>query len=390
MGQYGECVGIFNIAVFSNYMRMDITNLMQSQTKDTFQKLADLQNKMKSISILFKKRNYSRPDDLFFSIEDLSIMGKEYWFLHFCSAGSKDQAVITFGRALDSVQVNKTKVHNKEIVNPILKRDELSCASVAWIYDGKKSQKLAKKIVIDSLAKVILSSNVSKNKNREITAIGSHGSASICGKYPDYKITLYEKAKKVFYAHAHLRKKHAPYEIIDMFSQPIIPGLGASMVNYYFDFDGQINNRKISGSAYLQKVVASLFLTPWNWVRICFRDGSVVDFFSAKPLGQKNVEVACVGYFEHKGRRTSFNSLKLDSWGSKNKKKWILHSKDFLLSMNSYALQKFKMSSKTKFEYDEYLVSVSDFFVRVKKDEIFLKDVGAGSGIVEDATGYLL
>lgn len=348
------------------------------------EKLEFLKSRFDAFGRMFKRKHYALPDDLFFAIEDLPLIGKEYWFLHFCVPGSKDQAIITFGRALDKVRVNRTNVDKitKKSVN--LKLNEIPCASVVWLYDSKRG----KRVVLDSEVSLSIEGGDGA-KTLEAKKGKSH--AKVCGKYPNYRVSLVKNSKNIF--DAKVKKPSGaktPFEIIRMFAQPIAPGLEAAMVNYYFDFEGKMNGRKISGSAYLQKVVAAIPLAPWNWVRMHFEDGTVLDFFAGKPLGDPKIKVACVAYLEHGGKRVKLECPELEFMGDGEKRSWILRGVDFLLCMKSYSVQRFKMSNKTEFIYDEFLVTATDFVAKFEKKTITIDDTGAGSGIVEEASGYLI
>ena len=78
----------------------------------------------------------------------------------------------------------------------------------------------------------------------------------------------------------------------------------SSLCQKNYDFKGKLDGKKLSGKAYLQKVVAVLPLAPWNWVRLHFSNGDIVDFFTAKPLGSKSdMRFACNDYIELNGKR---------------------------------------------------------------------------------------
>jgi len=341
-----------------------------------------LQSRLNAFKSTFRKKDYKQPDDLFFAIEDLPFIGKEYWFLHFCTPGSKDQVILTFGRALDAVQVNRTNVDKSTKRSVGLKINKIPCAAVVWLYDSKKG----KQVILNSQVSLSLKGG---SGDKTLEAKKGKSNAKVVGKYPKYEISLLKNNCRIFVANVRPSKNRVPYEIIRMFSQPLAPGLGAAMVNYYFDFKGKMLGRNVHGSAYLQKVIAAIPLAPWNWVRMHFKDGTVVDFFAGKPLGSDNVKVACVAYLEHKGKRTKFDCPKLDYIGDADERSWTLRGKGFLLCMKSYCVQRFKMRSKTEFIYDEFLVTAANFVAKVNGKTITLDDVGAGSGIVEEASGYL-
>ncbi|MFH1306369.1 MAG: hypothetical protein ABIH83_01770 [Candidatus Micrarchaeota archaeon] len=346
----------------------------------------NLKSRINAFSRVFKSNVYKGPDDLFFSIEELPISGKEYWFMHLCVPGKKEQVVLTFGRAQGSVTVNRTHVKSskKKLINP--KEGEVCCAALCWLYDSK----LGKKVVLDSN---VLLKVQSKGEGKLLVAERNKKIVSVRGHYPNYYVSVSSGSKSYFKAKVRAPTDGMiPYEIVEIFKPPVAKGLGVVIVNYYFDFSGMLNSKKVKGKAYLQKVIAAIPFTPWNWIRIQFESGSTIDFFVGRPFGKSRhgLHVHCVAFFEHNGKRYEFKNLKIKSWLEGKNSRWLLHGDKFYLAMKSYALQAFLMKTKTTFKYNEYLVEAVDFAAITKKGAITLEDVGKGSGIVEDASGYLL
>ena len=338
----------------------------------------------KSFTDLFKSRHYAGPDDLFFAVEELPAMGKEYWFLYFCAPPQEEQVVVTAGRSVDPVKVNKTDVENG-VDSTISDHhpDSVSCATVCW-YHGKKRQ-----VAIDSSAQVHV-----EKKGRENCLNIRHGNNTVVvsGHYPKFAISLTKDGREVFKANAFPPKTGLPYEKVHLLKNPIAPRLGAAMVNYYFDFEGKLEGKRLRGKAYLQKVVAVMPLAPWNWVRVHFAKGAVIDFFAGKPFGDQkpSMHFASNDFFEVEGHRVRLGQVRLDSWLEGDKRKWLLHGPNLMLAMESYSVQTFAMKQKTKFQYDEYLVRVTDFVYSHGQTRYTLKELGGGVGLVEDASGYLI
>ncbi len=338
-------------------------------------KTGELSGKLEEFSRLFKSRKCPTPDELFFEIEDLPSMGKEYWFLHFCSPPHDEQVIFTFGRSVDPVRVNKASVPEAE------EQQGVVCAAVCWLYSRGKKQ-----VIFDSTAKVSLK----KGESNSITAEKGESKISITGKYPHFDISLVKGGKRIFYAHASHPCTGHPYEMVNILSNPFAPSFGTVMINYYFEFDGVLEGRKMSGKAYLQKVVAAMPLAPWNWVRLEFKNGDSLDFFTGKPLGDKaGFHIASNAYIEIAGKRTKLRGLKLKTWLEGEKRIWLLSNKSLVAVLESYSVQPFIMRQKTVFQYDEFLVRVKTFAFQDGKKEYTLSDLGGGVGIAEDASGYL-
>ena len=347
-------------------------------TREWRAKFEGLSSKLNSFSRLFKTRNYKAPDDLFFSIEDLPPMGKEYWFLYFCTPHGDEQVILTCGRSADSLEVNGAPLAVSKA------KAGVPCAAVCWYFSKGR-----KKVVFDSHAKVSLLAM--EGAQRGICARNGADRMSISGKYPIYGIRLDVGGRKVFSAKASPAHRGRPYEMSHMLKTPISPRLGAWMINYYFDFKGELEGRELSGRAYLQKVVAAMPLSPWNWVRLEFESGASLDAFVAKPIGEAGgVRFAANAYFESKGRRHPLRGLALRSWLSGSRRIWVLSGRNLLAVMESYGVQPFVMRQKTVFRYDEYIVRVKSFALKLGPRGIGISELGEARGIVEDASGYLI
>ena len=338
-------------------------------------KAGELGSKLSEFYRLFNSRSYSTPDDLFFEIEDLPSMGKEYWFLHFCSPPRDEQVIFTFGRSVDPVMVNKTDVLESDAGQGVV------CAAVCWLYSRGK-----KEVIFDTTTNVQLK----EGERNSIIAEKGKSRISITGKYPHFDITLVKNGKRVFYAHASHPVKGHPYEMVNILSNPFAPSLGTVMINYYFGFEGVLEGKKMTGKAYLQKVVAAMPLAPWNWIRLEFGNGDSLDFFTGKPFGDKGgLHFAQNAYIEIDGRRTKLRNLKLSTWLDGEKRIWSLSNKNMVAVLESYSVQPFIMRQKTVFQYDEYLVRAKAFALKMGGKEYTLKDFGGAVGIAEDASGYL-
>ncbi len=338
-------------------------------------KTNELNNKLSEFYRLFKSRKYPTPDELFFEIEDLPSMGKEYWFLHFCSPPREEQVIFTFGRSVDPVRVNTASVPESD------EQQGVVCAAVCWLHSKK-----GKQVIFDTTTNVRLK----KGERNSIIAEKGDGKISITGKYPHFDISLEKGGKRIFYAHASHPCKGHPYEMVNILENPFAPSFGTVMINYYFEFEGTLEGKPMKGKAYLQKVVAAMPLAPWNWVRLEFGNGDSLDFFTGKPLGDKaGLHIASNAYIELAGRRVKLRGLKLKTWLEGEKRVWLLTNKNLVAALESYSVQPFIMKQKTVFQYDEFLVRVKAFAFKDGAREYTLEDLGGGVGLAEDASGYL-
>lgn len=340
---------------------------------------APLLSRMHFLHRFLKEKKCPHPDCFFFSIEDLPYFGKEYWFLYFMVPGSDEQVVLTAGRAQGQVSVNKNKVQKSEQAPD---SRAANCAAVCWMHSGRKE------VLIDSTGVVGVES--SRGNNRMFFRKGKNV-LSIQGAYPHFQISLKKGSKEIFFAAACARKEGIQWEMPRLLENPLTKGFGALMVNYFFDFEGRMHKKRIKGKAYLQKVVTTIPLAPWNWVRIQFEKNAALDFFTAKPFGDisQRMHVWSNCFFEKDGKRTRLHGIELAS-AAFGKPLWTLKGKNLLLSMQPYSLQRFSMRQNTQFHYDEHLVRAKEFSLQIGKKKYTLKELGAASGIVEDAYGYLL
>ncbi|MFZ2454894.1 MAG: hypothetical protein WAX07_00225 [Candidatus Altiarchaeia archaeon] len=345
---------------------------------------APLFERMRSMQKLLKKKDYPHPDDFFFSIEDLPYMGKEYWFLYFVVPGEDMQVVITTGRSQGPVQVNRSRVKKDAGMLSDEGTKTADCAAVCWMYSDRKE------MLIDSAVVV----GVSEESGRHRMSFRKGRNEMVMeGAYPRFDISLKKNGHAVFSVRATAQKKGTPWEMPPrLLDNPFVKGFGAVLVNYFFDYEGMMHDCSVKGKAYLQKVVATVPFTPWNWIRVQFKTGCVLDYFTVSPLGEfsTNRVISDAGYFEFDGKRFELRGYKLTGYMDGETKRWLLSGKDLYLSMESYSLTPFKMKHRTEFQYDEYLVRVKDFALRIGNRTYTLGDLGAGSGIVEDAQGYFV
>jgi len=343
-------------------------------------KFPGLCKKLTEFSRLFKTKSYHSPDELFFAIEDLPAMGKEYWFLYFCTPTHDSQVVLTLGRSTGPVRVNDTSLEVQAAGRECKHR--VPCAAVCWMYNGEK------KVLFDSFAEVELSASKTGNM---LLAQNGENKMIVSGKYPHFNVELLSGEKELFRAKIFPPKTGLPYEMIHLLETKLVPRFGATMINYYFEFEGKVSGRPLSGKAYLQKVVAVLPLAPWNWVRVHFASGAAIDFFTGKPLGnQSDMRVASKAYFEVEGRQIPLNGIKLQTFMEGDCRRWVMTGEGLYLSLQTYSMQPFVMKNKMEFRYDEFLVRATDLCLVADGKTYTLKEVGEGRGIAEDASGYLI
>ncbi len=308
-------------------------------------------------------------DEIFYKQENLLPSSKEYWFAIFTATGTKKpmQLIASFGRR----NFRKSVVDNVEISgnNP---------GAFVWCFDGRK------KLVVPTVK------TVNTITDHSITSAGDGISVDISGTVPHYRVKVDSEAIKCDF---NVRKPSTGYD--EEVLNELKMGLNYQVYNLYYDFDGTLNGKEYSGRCYLQKVILSTPLVPWYWSRFVFRDGSFFVFF--KPyFGSRDFYYSLrnKGVFYSAGDDRLYWVHNIDVKHDKSMKNWKFTSKgeDYTLyvAVKAYADHTFNFRYGGIFNYNEHLVNVKKFDFATKDSKITLKKLGAGAGIVEDATGLLI
>ena len=149
----------------------------------------------------------------------------------------------------------------------------------------------------------------------------------------------------------------------------------------YLDAKGTIDGKAFKGVGYVQKVLVVAPFIPWNWLRVVFKDKSVLDVFVAR-LGVKSMEYRVLSTSIY--RLASGKTYNLS--GSRFKKlegdRWLLEGDGFAAYLKTYAFKPFMLRVRGEFHYDEYLVECTDFVFKGKTKQ-------DGIGMIEDAYGFM-
>jgi hypothetical protein len=300
----------------------------------------------KSLAKMLKAQDFGGLDDFFFRREELVPGGKEYWFIDVVSTqGDKAQLVLTFGCSDAKASVNSHETAAGTV------------AAVGWFYSDKKKVFLDKSVVLDS-AKGLLQTSA----------------FTFSGKYPSYDLVVDRKT----HLHFTKQKKGIAYEAHPCTAKD----LGVGLLNMYLDAKGQIDGKPFKGVGYVQKVVVVAPFIPWNWLRVVFKDKSVLDVFVAR-LSVKSVEYRVLSTSIY--RLASGKTFNLS--GSRFKKlegdRWLLEGDGFAAYLKTYAFKPFMLRGRGEFHYDEYLVECTDFVYKGK-------ELQGGIGMIEDAYGFMI
>lgn len=315
-------------------------------------------------------------DRILYNYERLIPYGKEYWFAIFSSLDGKKpmQLVSAFGRrnsrraAMDDIEVNG--------VTP--ESGPLNTGAFAWCYDGRKK-----------LAIPAVETKTSFEPGRVVSA-GDKISIDISGTVPAYRVVIDSKKLKCDF---NVRKPVSGYdeEILNETKM----GLNYQVYNLYYNFDGTLNGSEYSGRCYLQKVILSTPLVPWYWARLVFKDGSFFVFFNPY-VGNKDLKypVRNKGIFYSASHDRLFwvYDMKVEHDLLRSNWRFTSEGKDYSLSLSvkSYAHHRFKFRLGGRFTYDEYMVKANKFDFHSGDVRADIKSLGAGVGMVEEATGILI
>ncbi|MFH1750111.1 MAG: hypothetical protein ABH863_00360, partial [Candidatus Micrarchaeota archaeon] len=236
---------------------------------DSFQKSTSkraiylLERNFSRLSEYMGFEKYFAADEFFFDFAALPPLGKEYWFLHFTDPKTKTQMVATFGRAQSEMDINRLRIKGRV--------DELGmeCAAVIWVFDSKK------KVLLNSRQHIRLEKGSVQNS---LGFSSKEAEFDFHGKYPKYELD-YRRGKHQIHLKLTKSPKGKPFEILNSFS----PTIGMGLANLYFDFEGTLLGRPISGKCYVQKVILTSPFIPWNWGRFYFKDGGIFEFFTVYP-----------------------------------------------------------------------------------------------------------
>lgn len=310
---------------------------------------------------IFENKERAGFDDYFYSLEKLPIGRKEYWFLYFTSTtGSLQQMVLTFGKSNPSATVN--------LINTPAAEEH---TVFGWFYDLRKN--------------VFASSNAELGADKaqcRLEGRWNDGGFEFRKKPPNHELTVKNVCRLVLSVPANGPAQES-YALLSIPKTSI----GANLYNAYFDVKGTLNEKKFNGKAYVQKVVLTAPFVPWDWGRITFRDGSILDFLVVK-LGVENAakEIFSQATFYHAGKN---ETMKFNGVAATKKSGFFrVNANGFSLSARIYAEMPFVMQSVGRFLYDEHLVKLISFSLPSKN--IGLSDLGGGIGLIERARGYML
>ncbi|MFH1722489.1 MAG: hypothetical protein ABH950_07805 [Candidatus Altiarchaeota archaeon] len=189
------------------------------------------------------------------------------------------------------------------------------------------------------------------------------------------------------------------------FTQPIYGfdkypfGKGYSILRLnHLKLKGKVDGKKITGSAYFQRVFVNAPVPQWYWGIMHFQKGAVLTYFNPSLYGKSlNKDIS---FFDGK-KMHSFDEIKVKREGgeipsfyvkSENEKERI----EFTVKAYSHSSWTFRKKMfgliPNKLVYNEYPSTITKFRLKNKRNggTIILDDLGSSVGNVEHTTGLLI
>lgn len=317
----------------------------------------------------YEKKEKSAVDEMLFAFEKLPVLGKEYWFMLFTERNGNRQLLVTFGRGRSGqYSVNETSVPEKSSENSIFE---------SWFYDQRIHEFPTRAAVV----------SIGKNS---IAASGKGLEFSFSGNYPKYALSLRNEGMDT----ASLALKEPDiggrFDFIEYFKA--LFGFGA--ISMFSDFTGVLNGKSFEGRGFIQKVVLSVPIIPWSWVKVNFSSGSAITYFNLRvPRTPKKFSVSLEFYDAGTDTVHKFHEASLCKFG-KNAVHWCLEASaggaELECVLKVYAVKKFRMESRTLFHYTQYLVEIESIRFSYGRRVVSEKETGPGIGFVEDTEGVFI
>ncbi|MBU0546751.1 MAG: hypothetical protein ABH876_01770 [Patescibacteria group bacterium] len=338
-------------------------------------KIFNISGLKKTYSLLRKTSRIQGPDidqklidQIMYSFEALPPFGKEYWwFLFLDNDGPKPiQLMLMICRKYGKeMWIDDTKMTLKD-----LGKDGIKSAVTGWLYDGNKMINLGNTNGIVKITDKKIITEIAGNK------------LIFEGSFPFYKLTVGDIIDlNISHENTLVKRNKEAYGIF-------WPPFGVGYFNLYPDVSGTIFGKTFQGTGHLQKVVGIAPHFPYNWVRIIFKNGSMLRFSDIRPK-KIHVERSIDFYDNNENKIIKFSKPSLKISRSDNSLIWTLEGQDknnyAKVVLEAYAKKQFVMKGGGSLTYVEYCVIPKELILKIKEKTITLNDLGDGVGTLEDA-----
>jgi len=260
-------------------------------------------------------------------------------------------------------------------------RSNLDGAVAAWYYDGKKTHH--NYVLEQCNLKITRTSLTSTSKTP--TSFSTNGTQNTVKIGNDFEFVAdqvydHEFAKPSYHGKNFVGKK----------------GYNILKINHQ-DLTGEVDGKKINGSAYFQRVFVNAPAVPWYWGIFHFDNGALLTYTNQFFLGKSIKED--ISFFDGK-KIHSFKKIKVVREGGEVPNFHVTGENDIetiKFTVNCYANSWWTFKKKSlgfipnKLTYNEYPATISNFIFKTNKTKKTLsqKELGKAIGNAEHTVGYL-
>lgn len=281
-----------------------------------------------------------------------------------------------------SKNVSKISCNDLQIIlNHSEDRRNLDGAVAAWYFDGKK---MHHNFVLEQ-CNLKLTKNSLVSASKTPTSFTTNGSKTITKIGNDFEFVTDQ-----FYTHDFALPSYHGKNFLGK------KGYSILKINHQ-DLGGQVEGKKIQGSAYFQRVFVNAPAVPWYWGIFHFENGALLTYTNQFFFGKTIKED--VSFFDGK-KRHNFDNIKVERKGGNVPEFYVTSATEheqIKFTVSSYAHSWWTFKAKlwgfipNKLTYNEYPAIISDFkYTNTKTGvKIGLKDLGKAIGNAEHTVGYL-
>ncbi len=280
-------------------------------------------------------------------------------------------------------------------------RAEFDGAVAGWLYDGRR---MRENFVLKQ-ARIALDA-----KKRGLFAEGAWFKEKDSG----FEVSVEGKGARLDFIAVPSGKAGAPVERLNAFFRKFtykITKVSEMRLRGTLELGG--SKRKVSGTAYFQKVVVRAPVLPWLWSIVHFKDGSFMSYFCprvghglvGKDVGKLNRNLPFKSklefYCAEDGRYREFRPCNISSTHDGRLPAWKItaasRGESFEAELEAYSEASWKIQNglagmlKYALHYDEYCVNATRLVFRRKgRRDYTLEQSGAGVGNAEHSWGFLI
>ncbi len=308
-----------------------------------------------------------------YNLDKLSFIGKEYYYGLFTFFGESPSSLIFW-----FLRANRPfKTDDAEGLPSNITENEDYGVCYAWYFQNGRTAHFPKE---QCRIKV---------KNEVIELAGKTYNILIEGQLPNAKITIIHENTKILDTQCTSNniKTH------DIFGFSRLKN-GYHACNIYSLVSGKLNDKRVEGKFYLQKVTNNTLLMPWKWVKLDFKDGSYItamDIYLGVKRLKRSVKKEIFFYHAPSNKLYSSGNVKFIE---KDNNTWAVFNPDgdfdFYMEFESYANSLTHIKSLGTFSYNAYFAKLKDFQFKSGEFSVGKEYIDSGYGTFENATRYTI